>query len=76
MITMMMIAMMMIAMMMIAMIMMIASTVSVWAEHCCSWWQACSCTVWQTWQEEDYRIRIGTWHLVMMMMTMTMMHHR
>ena len=58
MITMMMIAMMMIAMMMIAMIMMIASTVSVWAEHCCSWWQACSCTVWQTWQEEDYRIRI------------------
>ena len=29
---------------------MIPMTVSVWAEHCCSWWQACSSTVWQTWK--------------------------
>merc|ERR1712008_473900 len=26
----------------------VSTTVSVCAEHCCSWWQACSSTVWQT----------------------------
>ena len=43
----------------------LAVTVSVRAEHCCSWWQACSCTVWQTWgrisRMKNCIIRIFQW---------------